>query len=950
MSSKEEWDVRDDEESHGGDERPTSNDRPDFFRTESEMLRYALKLSMETASAEMSTKETEDEETTTRVREESPEESPPGTLHRTLSVRPPTVSSQYSYSSTERIRKDEKKKDEDIRPVNKVLSFYRSQSMAPSPRRSNDKETTEDLSRVTSSDDGSFRTNVFAWGRNDAVMMKLFSSADAERPVVSAPSVVPSLSDMRVVDASIHDTHMLACNDSGQLIGCGNNDEGQVLPGSDAASDVVDKPRHLTWEINLKGGTVHQTACGQRHSACVTRDGKLFTWGANDKYQLGTSDPSQSTSTSERAALYGDSETAWQVACGESSTCVLTDAGAVYSTTAYRRHLHDAAQQSRDDFPGRVRGLSAVPVVWISSGHAHCVAVTVDGDVYGWGMNQYGQLGLETRKTNAKGKDFAKEPTRICFADDDEGQRRRVTFAVCGGQHTCFVDASSRVLTCGRNHRGQLGRTGPSCPPTVVPALKDRSVMRVSAGTNHNLCLCVGRDNLVEQNKAKRELMLYAWGDNRYGQVGVGSSERKIPEPQLVPSASFRNLRVFNIAAGGDRSVAIAIGPKSSSWAYHLRGRNVTLRSLITNCTADLSNAIDAFEIGSRGATRKLLRHLEDVFGSLVSLNMSFVVRSSSTDGSDIETSPVGLESFQYDFEGVCKIVDRIPRSLKDKFTKTVSKTVQQLTDCAAELDREEQLRGVLALLLICGTLYRTQKSRRHLLDGVLACMPKLLNRQGHNGETPMSTLARMAINAISAKEIESRVIRPVVDAFDCYFSTQSRSRDHVARWMATAAFLNDLWVHNKQRRDKLTRVTYALTRTAVVDFTAFVSKRTSSLPDRDLFEEFRRWRSGQNVFSLLKFSFLLDASSKRRVLQFEARMDMMQRGRNAIFQSLFTRQASPYFVLVVRRDHVLSDTLSKINAVLQTQMQQEMKKELKVVFQGEDGKYPHLSPTLFAR
>ena len=95
-----------------------------------------------------------------------------------------------------------------------------------------------------------------------------------------------------------------------------------------------------------------------------------------------------------------------------------------------------------------------------------------------------------------------------------------------------------------------------------------------------------------------------------------------------------------------------------------------------------------------------------------------------------------------------------------------------------------------------------------------------------------------------------------------------------------------------------------------------------------------------QNVPKIMSKSknAILDASSKRRVLQLEARFGMMQQGRNAMFQSIFSRQTSPYFVMKVRRNAILRDTLNIINKVLADQMQQEMKKELKVIFANEEG------------
>ena len=250
-----------------------------------------------------------------------------------------------------------------------------------------------------------------------------------------------------------------------------------------------------------------------------------------------------------------------------------------------------------------------------------------------------------------------------------------------------------------------------------------------------------------------------------------------------------------------------------------------------------------------------------------------------------------------------------------------------------------EQLRSVLCLLLVCGSLRNIRLEYHRLLDRVLSSLsslPNILNRVRAS-----SVLARMAIENVDSKSLSDRLVRPIVRAFDTYFR-QPKTEQNVRRWVCAADFLNDLYFHNAQQKSKTMKANYICAHglTESISNESFVSRVASGLPDRALYEEYQRWLSRQQkngVFSMMKYAFLLDAASKRRVLQLEARFGMIQRGRNAMFQSMF-RRTSPYFVLSVRREAILRDTLNRINQILREQMQQEMKKELKVVFANEEG------------
>jgi alpha-tubulin suppressor-like RCC1 family protein len=85
---------------------------------------------------------------------------------------------------------------------------------------------------------------------------------------------------------------------------------------------------------------------------------------------------------------------------------------------------------------------------------------------------------------------------------------------VAGGEHACLRDANGGVRCWGADHFGQLGdgASGPDVyqvKPIEVSGLSD--VQRLALGASHT-CAITGKDG-----------GLRCWGDNAFGQLGIGT-------------------------------------------------------------------------------------------------------------------------------------------------------------------------------------------------------------------------------------------------------------------------------------------------------------------------------------------------------------------------------------------------------------------------------------------
>lgn len=124
----------------------------------------------------------------------------------------------------------------------------------------------------------------------------------------------------------------------------------------------------------------------------------------------------------------------------------------------------------------------------------------------------------------------------------------------------------------------------------------------------------------------------------------------------------------------------------------------------------------------------------------------------------------------------------------------------------------------------------------------------------------------------------------------------------------------------------------------ALVTHEEFYNASVNELPEAVLQMDYQRWaRSGyvRNIekgLTLCGYPFLMDAGTKRKLLHFEALMQMQAEANNAMARSFFTE--SPFLVLNVRRGHLMTDTLTQ----LASQPPNALRKQLRVVFDGEEG------------
>jgi alpha-tubulin suppressor-like RCC1 family protein len=230
-----------------------------------------------------------------------------------------------------------------------------------------------------------------------------------------------------------------------------------------------------------------------------------------------------------------------QVAAGGSHTCAGVDGGVqCWGDNTYGQ-LGDGTHSGRTT-PVDVVGLNASARALITGDH-HTCALTASNGVKCWGGNGAGQLGDGTTTDRTTPVDVS-------------GLGSGVHTIAAGGGHTCAL-VYGGVRCWGWNADGQLGDGSKVIRTTPVAVSGLSSGMRaVAAGASHT---CAVTDGGAVQ----------CWGDNRYGQLGDGSTtDRTTPVNVLGLDSGVRA-----IAAGGYHTCALTAAGQMKCWGANDSGQ-----------------------------------------------------------------------------------------------------------------------------------------------------------------------------------------------------------------------------------------------------------------------------------------------------------------------------------------------------------------------------------------
>uniref|UniRef100_A0A8W7PDC2 RCC1-like domain-containing protein n=1 Tax=Anopheles coluzzii TaxID=1518534 RepID=A0A8W7PDC2_ANOCL len=204
----------------------------------------------------------------------------------------------------------------------------------------------------------------------------------------------------------------------------GNTAHGELGLGGIEEEQVM-VPRKMDWS---QADEVVRVECGTSHTLFLTKEGKMYACGNNDHGQLGHDLDTLPNKRPQRLTSL-ENYIITCISCGTAHSLALTNWGQVFSwgSNAVGQLGHDA-DNGRQPTPRMIKAIGAKHVVQIASGQYHCLALTNNGELYAWGSNSYGQLGIGTTSEKVPMPTLIQSLAGVPIA-----------FIACGGNHSFAV-------------------------------------------------------------------------------------------------------------------------------------------------------------------------------------------------------------------------------------------------------------------------------------------------------------------------------------------------------------------------------------------------------------------------------------------------------------------------------------------------------------------------------
>jgi alpha-tubulin suppressor-like RCC1 family protein len=331
--------------------------------------------------------------------------------------------------------------------------------------------------------------------------------------------------------------HNIAIQQDWTVWAWGYNDKGQLGDGTNAQHHLpiqVKGPNEMGWLTDIIA-----VAAGNQHSVALSGDGHVLTWGTNTYGQLGNA-----TFESSYIPVYvlnNDNlpfEKVIAIASGTNHVLLLTENNQLWGWG--KNENGQLANNTPTSFnrPIRVEGLPSNRIVQIAAADTHSMVLLDNGEIWTWGDNSFGQLGIGDMMSSLR-------PARVLH--ENGSPLTDIVAIALGNFHSLALSNDGYIWAFGNNEDGQLGNdsTANLSRPAKVQhpdngnALSD--IVYIAAGSSHSLAI---------QNSD----VIWAWGDNKYGQLGDGTQDNQ-SLPKKINSNNIAIDQVLTMDAGKQHTV-----------------------------------------------------------------------------------------------------------------------------------------------------------------------------------------------------------------------------------------------------------------------------------------------------------------------------------------------------------------------------------------------------------
>lgn len=326
-------------------------------------------------------------------------------------------------------------------------------------------------------------SKVFVWGAYDTFHE------------ISSPVLVSSLQD--IIALSSGNNFTLALKKDGTVWAWGDNGYGQLGNGKENTAHESIPAKVVGPEGNGYLQDIVAIASGDRHALALESDGTVWAWGDNSSGQLGNGDNDYQDSfvpvQVQNKNATGNLTDITDIDCGYEHSIALKKDGTVWtwgSNEYSQLGIHPGIEASV--VPVQVVGTIGINTLTgvkdIDAGRFHNISLNKDGTVFSWGLNSDGQLG------NNSGLGQSYKPVKAVFPSSTK--IISLSAGGYTG-HSLALDSQRNVWAWGDNKYGQLGINSYQDAATPLKISGLSNILELSAGGEDGHSIALDRDGKV---------------------------------------------------------------------------------------------------------------------------------------------------------------------------------------------------------------------------------------------------------------------------------------------------------------------------------------------------------------------------------------------------------------------------------------------------------------------
>ena len=387
---------------------------------------------------------------------------------------------------------------------------------------------------------------------------KLNQTSHDNYDMLSLPRLVYKLSDLKIKKIFSGHNYNFVIDSKNQVYSWGDNSCGQCGHCDRA---IIRSPKQVFIPELNENDYIENICCGKNFTYLISFNKKIFLCGYNLIMNKIWYNPTL-------LELNFDSNIS-TIKSGDDFTLFLTEKGNLYSMgfgSYGQLGISNIISEYNDKKYCQKPTKILNSIKSISCGSYYSFAISFNCEIFCWGDNTQGQLGLNYNFNNNTQNNniinYDEEKKNILLPEKIEGfEEYEIKDIYCGKNFTFFQKKNNDLLGCGDNSKEQLGITinnntndntninNEIFIPTEIEQFSFLVVNRISCGEEHSIAII--KDNTSDL------VNIWCWGSNEYGQLGLGcyvNTSKPKPNHYLL---EFINHKPIDISTGSFHTIIL---------------------------------------------------------------------------------------------------------------------------------------------------------------------------------------------------------------------------------------------------------------------------------------------------------------------------------------------------------------------------------------------------------